>query len=112
MSIQRASKQEFKSMVNLWESKGHQHVVKVTFEANGMTMFVPCYGDEQNSIFLVVDSVLPDPIDHSAMFSPTTRHGIKDSNDQCHHVLSNRARCKNWVKGDSSYCAKHSLAEN
>ena len=61
MSIQRASKQEFKDMVNTWKGKGHDHVVKVTFEANGMTMFVPCYGDEGNSIFLVVDSVLPDP---------------------------------------------------
>jgi len=65
-----------------------------------------------SSIGFELDVVLDEPVMSSNEFSSTTRHDIKDNNDQCSYVLSNRNRCKNWVKGDSNYCAKHSLAEN
>jgi len=48
------TREEFKSAVELWRSKGHDNVVNVRFEDGDMILIVPDYVDPDRSYFISV----------------------------------------------------------
>lgn len=56
MKIQRVNFKEFREHVDLWTSKGHEHVTRIEFdnEFNYMTVIVPDYVNPEVGYFMAV----------------------------------------------------------